>query len=352
MNVLEDLKSVCCRKINFTKIPVTSFGYNEQDIKKFNQIYRFIIKHIHKKITRTKSGGICVKEEEIRGNQYDIRHTTTIIELTFKYESRWYRVQIGYKKKTDDDKKVYGTQAWKIFLRLCKKYDIDITKFKLESKEKGLEEKSQICKPLIEFGEDGKENKIYENCHHLDFNSSYAYGISNYVPDLKPVIEEIYYKRNTHEEYKNVLAILHGYMQSECVHYLYSDIARFANQDNRDRVLELALKLKASGKKIILFNTDGIWYQDDEMYHDENEGTELGKWKHDYINCKLRCKSKGCYEIIGTKVKTNETKYFPFLRGSTTYERQVPRDKWKWGDIYKGSTLEYEFIPGVGLIEM
>lgn len=345
---LSKFKSIINRKVNYARIPVTRLSYSEADILTFNRVYKWLLKTIEKPITRTKSGGICIKEEEIRGNQWDIRNTSSVIELTFKYQSHWYRVQIGYTKKTEE-KKLYGSQAWKIFLSICKKHSINMSDYLLGTKEEGLAIKETICKPLIEFGQDGKHNTVYENCHHLDYNSSYAFGITECVPELTPVINELYTKRDIHPEYKDVLAILHGYMQSSGVHYRLSHISKHANQSNRDRVLELAKKLEDSGRKIILFNTDGIWYQGD-IYHDENEGKQLGQWKNDYINCKFRARSKGAYEFIGTKVKTNETKYFPVVRGQSSYERIKPREQWEWGDIFKGNVVKYEFIPGVGLI--
>lgn len=345
--LLNTFKSIIKRKVNYVLIPVTRLSYNEEDIKTFNRVYKWLIKTITKKITRTPSGGICIKEEEIRGNQWDLRQTSSVIELTFKYFSHWYRIQIGYTKK--DEVKTYGSQAWKIFLGICKKHSISVKDLMLTSTEEGLAIKQTICKPLIQFGEDGTSGTIYKNCHHLDYNSSYAFGITEIAPELKPAIEELYSNRNKHPEYKDVLAILHGYMQSKGVHYRLSHISKHANQSNRDRVVKLAEKLKAAGRKIILFNTDGIWYQGD-VYHDEDEGTALGQWKNDYINCKFRARSKGAYEFIGTKVKTNETKYFPVMRGCSSYERIKPREQWEWGDIFKGKSITYEFVPGVGLI--
>lgn len=336
------LKYVINRKVNKNLIPVTSLSFSEEDIKLFNSVYRFVIKNIEKRITRTASGGICIKEEAIRGNQWDIKATKTVIELTFKYFSKWYRLQIGY-KKSDADKKVYGHQAWKIFVSLCKDNHIEIKDYRLSSTEEGLAEKEQIVKPLIDLGESGEIKKVYTNVHHLDYNSSYAYGIVEKVPELEPVIQELYTKRKKNPKYKEVLAILHGYMQSAGVSYRYSHIARHANKSNRDRVEALADKLRAAGRKIILFNTDGIWYQGD-VYHDENEGTALGQWKNDHIDCKFRIKSKGVYEFIEDGV------YTPVFRGTSTLERVKPRSTWEWGDIFKGSIVEYTFIPGIGII--
>ena len=29
----------------------------------------------------------------------------------------------------------------------------------------------------------------------------------------------------------------------------------------------------------------------------------------------------------------------------------VPRDKWQWGDIYKGATIKYRFDDEIGIIK-
>ena len=179
---LDQLKSIIKRKVNYKLIPVNRLSYSEEDITKFNRIYKWLLKTITKKITRTPSGGICIKEEQIRGNQWDLKQTSSVVELTFKYESHWYRVQIGYTKK--DEKKLYGSQAWKIFLSICNKHSIKVTDYMLATKEEGLAIKETICKPLIEFGQDSKPKIVYNNCHHLDYNSSYAFGITEIIPGL------------------------------------------------------------------------------------------------------------------------------------------------------------------------
>ena len=94
-----------------------------------------------------------------------------------------------------------------------------------------------------------------------------------------------------------------------------------------------------------MINVDGIWYQG-EIYHDEDEGPNIGQWANDHINCKWRAKSSGSYEFI------EDGKYYPVVQGCTGYDCVKPRTEWEWGDIYKtGKQLVYYFKDGVGLIE-
>ena len=60
---------------------------------------------------------------------------------------------------------------------------------------------------------------------------------------------------------------------------------------------ELAKQLKDSGRMVLAYNTDGIWYCG-EIYHGEGEGNGLGQWSNDHTNCTIRFKSAGSYEYI------------------------------------------------------
>jgi hypothetical protein len=109
---------------------------------------------------------------------------------------------------------------------------------------------------------------------------------------------------------------------------------------------ELAEKMKKSGRRILAYNTDGIWYVGD-VYHDEGEGKGLGQWENDHINCKIRFKSAGSYEYI------ENGKYTPVQRGLTKLDSIKPRDEWQWGDIFsdEGKEITYTFVNEIGFIE-
>jgi hypothetical protein len=108
----------------------------------------------------------------------------------------------------------------------------------------------------------------------------------------------------------------------------------------------LSKSLSELGYRILAYNTDGIWYQSftGDAYHDASEGADIGQWKTDHSDCKIRFKSRGCYEYIEDGV------YTPVFRGTSSYERIVPRDQWVWGDIYSGELISYRWVSGRGII--
>lgn len=343
--MFEELKGHCTNKPNKLLIPITLFTFTEDEVNKFNEYYRFCLENIEKKIVRTRSGGISLPHA--RGNQYDVFHNVTLVELTIKWEGKWMRIQIRKgkqkkeKKKGDSKMKINGRKAWVLFKKICADYGINVEEYYV-SEEKGIDEKMNIPSPISKLGRDDYSGKTFTNVHHLDFNSSYAYGIMLAEPAFEKPIRWLYERRKENEEYKMILAYLHGIMQSNIVYYRLSHIARKANVDNRDRIIKIASKLRLTGRRILMYNTDGIWYQG-PIYHDEDEGKDIGQWKNDHVNCKWRAKSDGIYEFIEDGV------YHPVYRGSCSYEKIKPREQWEWGDIFEGTQVNYEFIEGEGL---
>jgi hypothetical protein len=110
--------------------------------------------------------------------------------------------------------------------------------------------------------------------------------------------------------------------------------------------MELSEKLEKSGRKILGYNTDGIWYQG-EIYHAFGEGSALGEWENDHCNCLFRSKSDGAYEFI------EDGKYHPVVRGATRLDSIMDRENWKWGDIYTASefTILYKWDDEVGYVK-
>lgn len=84
-----------------------------------------------------------------------------------------------------------------------------------------------------------------------------------------------------------------------------------------------------------------------KVCNDENEGTALGQWKNDYVNCKFRAKSKGSYEFIENNI------YYPRVKGQSSFDYIKPRDQWVWGDIYNEEarfTKEYIWTDKDGFV--
>lgn len=225
-------------------------------------------------------------------------------------------------------KQLRGHQAFIRFINMCKKMNIDLRKYEV-SREEGLKIKETIKKPwisgsyLLEYGE------TYENVHHIDFHNSYPAGLVNTHPEFKEVVEYFYKGRKKHPEFKAVLNFTVGYMQSPFCGFKYAQLSKDAIDDNLKRISSLTDILMMGGRKVLAWNTDGIWYQG-EIFHgaEFGEGTELGQWENDHTNCTFRMKSGGSYEYI------EDGKYKPVVRGRTKLEETKPRDQWQWGDIF------------------
>lgn len=124
----------------------------------------------------------------------------------------------------------------------------------------------------------------------------------------------------------------------------WANLARDAIADNNKRIFDLAFELTISGREVIGYNTDGIWYRG-EIYHGNGEGDNLGEWHNDHINCLFRSKSDGAYEFI------EDGKYMAVVRGNTSFDAIEPdRNNWHWGDIYKGTLLTFKFDEEKGVI--
>ena len=181
-------------------------------------------------------------------------------------------------------------------------------------------------------------DKIFKNAHHIDFHSSFPSGLVNTHSEFKPVIEKLYNGRKRHPEYKYILNSTIGYMQSiPCCKAAWAQLSRDAINDNNKRIDELAEKLIKSGRTILAFNTDGIWYTGD-IYHDENEGNNICQWHNDHKDCIIRFKSAGAYEFIENDI------YTPVIRGRTLLDNIKDRSQWTWGDIFNKETLIKKFV--------
>ena len=338
------------RKLNPRNIPITRLGFNDIDIDEFNEIYQFCLQcekeGTMKKFELTEAGNIRTAHGAIRGARYKLSRTKTLIDLTIRYfDAKYYRFQVGYKKEKDDF--ICGTQAFNIYKGELKKHNIDIEKLAI-SAEEGLEVKKTIPKPRIKCTV--APERIYTNAHHIDLNSAYNAGMMEAFPVLEPAIRAMYNQRAIKPVFKDVLNMTQGYMQSEKIGYKFSHISKAGYVYTERRLDELTEALINSGRRILGYNTDGIWYQG-SIYTDDNEGPDIGQYKHDYINCRIRYKSDGCYEFEGTNTKTNEFIYKPVFRGESTYEAVKPRDQWTWGDIFNGDVKEYCFIEDRGIVK-
>lgn len=236
------------------------------------------------------------------------------------------RIQMRFSEATEEDEETLtGSQAFIQFRGWGKSWGIDLKKYEIDN---GEEVKKTIPKYLI-WMEPRIRDFIFTNAHHIDFHSSFPAGLANTHPEFRPFLEWLYEGRKEDPIKKAILNYSIGFMQSlSGCQARWAHLAKDAIEDNNKRVNELVARLKKAGRTVVGLNTDGIWYVG-KIYHGEGEGSGLGQWENDHINCKLRYKTRGCYEFIEDGV------YHPVVRGKTSYESVVPRDQWVWGDIYK-----------------
>ena len=342
LDLLDDLKveRVDSTTPNKLLTPVTKFGLNEKGVEKFNKLYLFLKDNNVKPMIMTKSHGISLKNT---GACYNISRTATCIEITL-CAGGYGRVQLRGGKELEEahKKEISGRQAFTRFKNILKLNNIDLEKYAIDN---GKEIKEEIEKPYICL-EDAIPGFIFKRAHHIDFHNSYPAGLCNTHPEFRGIISYLYDKRKENDIYKAILNYSIGFMQSVggCG-ARWAHLSRDAIKDNNDRIRDIADRLRAAGNHILSFNTDGIWYIGN-IYHGEGEGSELGQWENDHINCQWRCKSAGAYEFI------ENNKYTPVVRGYTNLDKKKSRDQWSWGDIFKeeASPITFRFDESKGVI--
>ena len=328
-------------KPNKLLIPVTAWYPTDETIDGFNMIYQWLLKNIKNKIVRTKSGGISISRLNFKPPMWDIQSTNSCVELTIVLIQGCWRIQMrfGSAPKEGD---ISGRQAFEKFKEILKKYNINLKDYEINN---GKEVKQEIEKTMIYLERRDISGLIWNNVHHIDIHSAWPAGLVATHPEFKDAIKEIYRKRKTNPLYKAVLNMSIGYMQSiDCCGARWAHFSRDAINYNNMIMRDLAKRLKESGRRVLCYNTDGIWYTG-EIYHGEGEGTELGQWSNDHINCKWRAKSAGRYEYIENGV------YTPVVRGRTNLDKVKPREFWEWGDVMSEDTqiIEYVFIENIGI---
>lgn len=341
------------KQTNYVKIPLTRKLINNENIEWFNAVYQTIL-HAPEpwsKISRTKSGGISIRH--INNFQYDLlalNHAS--FELTILGPFGNFRILMG--KEIDQKCDVTGRQAYLIFHDICTEMGIDLDNYAVDN---GKDIKATMEKPMIALKKDSYRGVQFTGAHHLDLNNSYMSGIAEAFPDLRPAIEEVQRRRqeakaagdkNTADKMKAILTHTYGFCQSQwCVvnghGYAHANLSKAALDFNNNYIRDLAHKLESTGRRVIAYNTDGIWYVGD-IYHDDREGTELGQWKNDHTNCKLRFRSSGAYEFM------EDGKVTVVLRGVCELDKYQDRKDWQWGDLMgeNARPLTFKFREGYG----
>lgn len=289
-------------------------------------------------IVRTPSGGICTKPHinVYRGNCYDVVAANSFVSITVLHCDGMFQVVWSNKDEMPDNG-IGGAQAFNRFKKVCFEYGVDLEDYSIPN---GLEVKQQIPKPRI-----GVTNKCFlgltfRDAHHIDLNTAYMAGIAKAFPQLLEPITYIYNNRKKpglDNEFKAILNYSYGYMQSKYHNYRHAHMSLAGHLYCNQMLDDITAELKAHDCCVIAYNTDGIWFTGDCDWIENSN--ELGKFKVDHKNCKLRFKSNGAYEYI------EDGKYTPVIRGKTRYDNIKPRSQWEWGDIYRDdcTIIKYYF---------
>lgn len=333
---------------NYINIPITAYQFDEDNCKNFNHILSCLRGSYLKEIERTEKGTIPSKYKNMPA--YSVVYSGGCIEILIINYNGSFRLQWRNSCNSlfDDGKlTISGKKAFLYFNNFCKKFGIELYKYAHNDKEKALKEKEEIEPPMIMVADSRFIDKKLYNCHHIDFHSSYMGGLAITHPEFREVVEYIYSKRKDDDmRYKAILNMTQGYMQSKMVQYRFAHLSRDMIKNNNDRVRKLAMILTLAGRRPIVFNTDGLWYQG-EIFHsvEDGEGKNVGEWENDHTNCILRVKSAGAYEFI------EDDKYHPVIRGKTHLDAIRPREEWEWGDIYNKNAIEVKYSINNGYLE-
>lgn len=318
----------------------------DNNIKTFNYLYSCLKScEMLQKIKRSSKGTI-IKPSKCISNcySYDICVTGSMVRLTLLIGDCAWCIKAGGGFKDDDKQNdLSGGRAFQKFERMCLAEGIDLEGYAVDN---GEDIKKDIEKPLIHIN-DNYIRVVTNDCHHADFNSSYASGLVNTHPEFRKVILKLYDERKQNPISKLILNATIGYMQSvACCGARWAGLSRDAIKDNNDRIRKLEKELIANGYEIVGYNTDGIWYKGEKPYKNSDTGTGLGQWKNDHIHCKFRAKSDGAYEFIDL-----DGTYTPVVRGMIALDKVKDRKYWVWGDIFKGEVINYIFDIEKGFVQ-
>lgn len=329
------------------------------DIEEFNAIYQFA-KANYMRVNPTPSGSMPYDRGIKNYFRYMVLISTMRYELVIVCNIGCFRFTIGSPTNSKADDNISGKKAVKKIYELARKFRVDLEPYACSVSE-GKKIKETIMSPLIDEYclKVGLPYKYFldGDVHHLDLNSSYASRICDAVIELRPIYEYLFERRHEKDGYyKHVLTNHIGCWQSvfcpkyrnprKTAPYQFAKLSKIAVDGTRLIIEEYCRKLKASGRKVILTNTDGIWYQG-EIYHDENEGSKLGQWHNDHVNCQLLVKSKGAYQYVENGV------CHTILRGRTNFDKVLDRTEWEFGQILDESIhlQRYAWSDEIGVVE-
>ena len=288
---------------------------------------------------------LCGDYKVYNSNGYKVERATGGFDLFIRRNGMRYRFYCGDNNNQVKSKNE-GKMGWDRICKELQKDNIDINNYVNDPEEgKAIKDSGAFPKYIIDRNVDIRK-QTFDNCHHIDFHSSFPSGLVNTHPEFRSTIERLYHLRKTNPAMKLALNSFIGCRQSphEPWYRRWTKLAKDAIEDNNRRIREMDARLLANGDQILGHNTDGIWYTG-PIYHGEGEGPELCQWRNDHINCRFRAKSNGAYEFI------EDGQYTPVIRGHTNLDRIKPdRSTWSWGDIFHLKQTVYKFKEDEGIV--
>lgn len=329
------LKTKPTLKVSFHSLPKTYLElFSEKDVEDFNKIYQHCYDNYYKLPEYRYD-----KKRDLLPCYYLKTENLGFNLILCNENAEWSYIRLRFKRPKEGD--MSGREAFKIYKKELQKDGVDIEEYSIDN---GLDYKAQIPMPKIGYCLRNYD-KVIENAHHIDLNSAYNAGLIESFPEFKPTVLRLYSQRKENPVYKDILNMTTGYFQSQYIDYRFSQLALAAHLYTHRRLEEMSEYILSQKRIVIAYNTDGIWYSGDQLLIPDS-GKEIGQWKHDAVNCKIRFKSPGAYEYIDS-----DGNYKPVVRGVTTLDREKPRSEWVWGDIYKGSLINFSFLEGFGVIQ-
>ncbi len=336
-------------KPNLILLPLNQFKGNIEGAEAFNEVYRYVIENYPDRdtIEWTPSGGISYAKGKLRLPCWGVRADSLHVELVLLCGQGMYRFNFGYIRA--DDSGMRGSTALWRFREMLAEDGVNLDDYAI-SREEAKQVKEEITPPHIKLIR-AIEGKTYENAYHLDLNSAYASHIVREYPEFRPTIEKLFNGRKIFKEYKDILNMAFGAMQSMKLPFVqgkWAKISKAGVNGTYNQITDLVEELRAIGYNVLATNTDGIWYSDPFHlgdYRGKDYGARLGQYKTDHRRCRIRFKSVGAYEYI------EDGKYTPVVRGVCRYDRIKPRSEWQWGDIFRddADAVMFEFNPERGI---
>lgn len=323
------------KRCEFSYKPSSRIANIITDPEEFKEICEFCTSLGHRYYLNEH--GCLLYKIRIVDGWYQGKQSNSTLEIGCIYDARIYKFVFWPGREVCSP--ITGLDA---LIRFRTKCGVIAREFEVTNNEEVERIKETIEKPWIKlttFGEIMRGEEI-KNVFHIDINSAYPAFLCKEYPQFYKYFNDLYIRRKEDEDNKAYLNYCIGAMHSTKIYGArYPELARAAKNGTNKYLQELTDRLHEQGFVVIGYNTDGIFvfHEEGKIYHDADEGTEMGQWKIDHIYDKIRFKSAGAYEYI------ENGEYHACVRG-------IPKtvsEKFVWGDIFKHHPRTFSLVNGI-----